>query len=60
MVVPTFNESANVSALVEKTAHALEGVTVDQVHCETQDCLLDHVSCRGLLFLHVSKSSSLV
>lgn len=26
MVVPTFNESANVPTLVEKTAHALEGI----------------------------------
>jgi predicted ArsR family transcriptional regulator len=41
-------------------AHALEGVTVDRVQCETRDCLLDHVSCRVLLSLQVSKSSTLV
>jgi hypothetical protein len=41
-------------------AHALEGVTVDRVQCETRDCLLDHASCRVLLSLQVSKSSGQV
>lgn len=41
-------------------AHALEGVTVDRVQCETRDCLLDHTSCRVLLSLQVSKSSKRV
>jgi predicted ArsR family transcriptional regulator len=38
-------------------AHALEGVTVDRVQCETRDCLLDHASCHVVLSLQVSKSS---
>ena len=37
-------------------AHALEGVTVNRVQCETRDCLLDHASCHVLLSLQVSKS----
>ncbi len=41
-------------------AHALEGVTVDRVQCETRDCLLDHSSCHVLLTLQVSKSSDRV
>ncbi|HZU19853.1 MAG TPA: helix-turn-helix domain-containing protein [Gaiellaceae bacterium] len=27
-------------------AHALTGVTVEEVECETRDCLVDHASCR--------------
>ena len=41
-------------------AHALEGVTVDRVQCETRDCLLDHASCHVLLSLQVSKSPNQV
>ena len=37
-------------------AHALDGVTVDRVQCETRDCLLDHASCRVVLSLQVSKT----
>ena len=37
-------------------AEALDGVTVDEVRCETRDCLLDHASCRVVLSLQVSKS----
>lgn len=32
-------------------AHALAGAEVDQVQCETRDCLDDHASCRVLLRL---------
>jgi hypothetical protein len=41
-------------------AHALEGVTVERVHCETRDCLLDHASCRVVLSLQVSKTPNKV
>lgn len=41
-------------------AHALEGVTVDRVQCETRDCLLDHASCHVILTLQVSKTSDRV
>ena len=41
-------------------AHALDGMTVDRVHCETLDCLLDHASCRVVLSLQVSKTPNRV
>jgi predicted ArsR family transcriptional regulator len=35
-------------------AHAVSGCTVDDVECETRDCLGDHTACRVLLRLRVS------
>jgi predicted ArsR family transcriptional regulator len=34
-------------------AHALAGAKVEQVECETRDCLADHASCRVLLKLRL-------
>jgi predicted ArsR family transcriptional regulator len=31
--------------------HALDGVEVERVECETRDCLVDHASCRVLITL---------
>lgn len=30
-------------------AHALEGIDVDRVECETRDCFADHASCRVVI-----------
>jgi predicted ArsR family transcriptional regulator len=35
-------------------AHALAGVEVQSVQCETRDCLADHASCRVRVFLKTS------
>jgi predicted ArsR family transcriptional regulator len=37
------------------TAHALSGVEVARVECETRDCLADHASCRVLITLGVTR-----
>jgi hypothetical protein len=37
-------------------ARAVAGCTVDQVECETHDCLGDHSTCRVLLRLRSSKT----
>ena len=37
-------------------AHALAGMDVDRVECETRDCLVDHESCRVLITLRARRS----
>lgn len=37
-------------------AHAVSGLSVGGVTCETRDCLADHASCRVLIELRVSKN----
>jgi predicted ArsR family transcriptional regulator len=38
-------------------AHALAGAEVQQVECETRDCLVDHASCRVLIRLRSLNTS---
>lgn len=38
-------------------AHALAGAEVQQVECETRDCLVDHASCRVLIRLRALNTS---
>jgi predicted ArsR family transcriptional regulator len=39
-------------------AHALAGAEVEQVECETHDCLVDHASCRVLIKLRTANARS--
>ncbi len=40
-------------------AHALPGVEIDHVECETHDCLVDHASCRVLVSLAAKRARQL-